>query len=140
MMLSCSDSLSECGSIEIASPWSAKRKVAASAAVAPNATATIAAASNVLSALLMVNGLLVVLVAAGSIGSGAGCEPRNRLQTGVARLVVDHRLPVVGVDVERVAQRTLDLSALRRRRLRVVAQPVIGAQRLQGVLQRIRAG
>ena len=43
--LSCSVSFSECGSIEIASPWSAKRSTAAPAPVATSSPAMSAAAA-----------------------------------------------------------------------------------------------
>src|SRR5229473_1262562 len=52
-------------------------------------------------------------------------------------LRINHLLPIVGVDVEHVAQITLDLLALRLGRLRVIVDPVLGPKRLQYLLDGI---
>src|SRR6202171_1268070 len=53
------------------------------------------------------------------------------------RLRVNHLLPIVGIDVEHVAQITLDLLALRLGRLRMIVDPVLGPERLQYLLDGI---
>src|SRR5947207_15479484 len=57
--------------------------------------------------------------------------------TTVHGLRVNHLLPIVGIDVEHVAQIPLDLLALRLGRLRMIVDPVLGPERLQYRLARI---
>src|SRR2546423_9592700 len=57
--------------------------------------------------------------------------------TTVHGLRVNHLLPIVGIDVEHVAQIPLDLLALRLGRLRMIVDPVLGPERLQYRLDRI---
>src|SRR5438105_2903052 len=53
------------------------------------------------------------------------------------RLRVYRLLPVVGIDVEHIAELALDFGALRGRRLGMIRNPVLGAERLQDSLERI---
>src|SRR3982075_4761115 len=55
----------------------------------------------------------------------------------VDRLRVHHLLPIVGIDVEHVAQITLDLLALRLGRLRMIVDPVLGPECFQYLLDGI---
>ena len=52
-------------------------------------------------------------------------------------LRVNHLLPIVGIDVEHVAQITLDLLALRLGRLRMIVDPVLGPECFQYLLDGI---
>src|SRR5689334_3018878 len=138
---SCSDSLSACGSIDVASPWLANLNVTASAVPAANAAATaMAVPSKALidRCLLMSRASKVALPAASGVNCGRS-ERDEAPEAGRFRLLENRRLPIVGVDVERVAQPPLDRIALSREGVRMVVQPGLGPQRLERVLQRIGA-
>src|SRR6266513_1209085 len=57
--------------------------------------------------------------------------------TALHGLRVNHLLPIVGIDVEHVAQIPFDLLALRLGRLRMIVDPVLGPERLKYRLDRI---
>jgi hypothetical protein len=61
----------------------------------------------------------------------------DRPHAAFQRLRINHLLPIVGIDVEHVAQITLDLLALRLGRLWVIVDPVLGPKRLQYLLDGI---
>src|SRR5215218_9387296 len=96
-------SLSECGSIEIGSPWSAKRKVAAPAAFTASAATTSAQRARVCSCNVIGNFLRMR-------------EAGHGLQRALLCLAVYLELPVVGFVVESGTHRGADCHALLRRR------------------------
>jgi hypothetical protein len=65
-------------------------------------------------------------------------SPFDRLQRGDARLPDDHRLPRRRVVVERFAHAPLDRRRAARAAPRMRGEPVVGAQRVEHDLERLR--
>src|ERR1700730_10153327 len=79
------------------------------------------------------------------LGTAVGClriDPRlaemiDGPDAAFQRLPVNHLLPIVGIDVEHVAQITLDLLPLRLGRLRMIVDPMLGPECFQYLLDGI---